>query len=86
MRPEAILPLSVTPQSLANDVKPIPVQALTLEELDPTKRSFNEQVAAGLAESIAAEGLLTPPIVEDLSNGQYKVLAGATGYTPATRS
>jgi ParB/RepB/Spo0J family partition protein len=76
MNPQPLSLSSVPPHSLTNDVKSIQVTALITEVIDAEKRRFSEKFVAKLAQSIEADGLLSPVIVEDLQNGRYKVLAG----------
>ena len=64
------------PLNLAKDVKLVKTNAIRMTTPDPEKRIFDEKVAESLAYSIETEGLLNPPIVEALPNGEYKVLAG----------
>ncbi len=64
------------PKNLAEKVTVIETRAIRMPELVPEKRNFDEEFAKRLADSIEADTLLRPPIVEDVGNGEYLLIDG----------
>ena len=62
--------------NLAEKVKVIDAQAIKLPEADPAKRTFDEEFAKKLADSIERETLLKAPMVKDLGDGTYLLIDG----------
>ncbi len=74
--PVAETPKLTVVEISAERLKRLAKSSLIMDKPDPTKRSFNKDYAAKLSESIASEGLLHPPIVEDNGDGTYNVKSG----------
>ena len=63
------------------------VKTLRISQIDPTvgqpRKSFDQEALAGLADSIAAHGVLQPILVREVGPDRYAIVAGERRWRAA---
>jgi ParB family transcriptional regulator, chromosome partitioning protein len=78
----AILPESVADD--AGELRELPVATIKSNPNQPRK-TFDEEALAGLASSIAANGVVQPLLVRPLPDGSYELIAGERRWRAARK-